>query len=325
MTRITLTALQVSEGLVSFSLGSDTAGSIRVPALFNGLVGFKPTKGTISARGVYPACLHHDSVSILALNSEDVGTVWQICKGFDKGDIFAKLPPKHPTHATTASTPAFKFCIPPDDVLKFCSTAYYKHFTLTVKALERVGGKCSVLNWVPFAAANDLLYNGAFVLERLTILPDGWYEENKQVLHPVTRWVFENAISRQSTAVDLFRDLHKQAELKRRIEELLVSDHSEPGQPVVLVVPTAPSHPTIEEVTRDPLKTNEQLGMFSHFANVLDLTGIALPCGTYAATGEGHSRLPFGVTILAGSGLDDMLLRLGKQLEDILIDVGQED
>jgi Asp-tRNA(Asn)/Glu-tRNA(Gln) amidotransferase A subunit family amidase len=85
-------AVSISEGLVSFSLGSDTAGSIRVPALFNGVVGFKPTKGTVSASGVSPACFHQDCVSFLATNVKDAETIWQVCKGYDKTDLFAKRP-----------------------------------------------------------------------------------------------------------------------------------------------------------------------------------------------------------------------------------------
>lgn len=326
-------AVSVSEGLVSFSLGSDTAGSIRIPALFNGLVGFKPTKGTVSAKGVFPACLHHDCVSFLTLTIKDAETVWNICKGYDKKDLFAKSLVNASTQSTVHEsveyeTPSsqklrFRFGTPPTQDLAACSSSYRQMFSQTVQALQGVGGKLVDLDWAPFAAANELLY-GSFVLERLTTLPEGWFEENKQLLHPVTRQVLEGANARQTTAVDLFRDLHRQAEYKRTVEDILKIE--EDGEMTVMVVPTAPSHPMIDEVEQDPLGTNTKLGTFAHFANVLDLVGIAIPCGAYEKEDrEGNIlRLPFGITILAGCGLDLHLLNLSKQLEDTLIDLGQD-
>ena len=161
------------------------------------------------------------------------------------------------------------------------------------------------------------------MLERLTTLPEGWFDENKHRLHPVTRQVFEGALAKQSTAVDLFRDLHKQADCKRTAEDILAP--SSEDELTVLMVPTAPFHPTIKEVELDPIGVNSKLGAFAHFANLLDLVGIALPCGSYVAESETSSMLPFGVTILAGCGLDEKLLGLGKHLEDILRDLGQDD
>jgi allophanate hydrolase len=328
-------AVTVSEGLVSFSLGSDTAGSIRVPALYNGIVGFKPTKGTVSARGVAPACLHQDCVSFLALTTEDAGKVWRVCKGFDPGDFFAKRPfPPSASRRQSIKEPSssfeprkFRFGIPPDSALEVCSPIYRKQFAQIAQALQTAGGKLVDLNWTPFAAANELLYNSSFVVERLTILPDGWFENNKQFLHPVTRAVFEGALARKSTAVDLFKDLHKQAEFKRAVEDILNFDEDAEEHLTVMVVPTAPFHPTIEEVGKDPVGLNGRLGAFAHFANVLDLTGVAVPCGSYDSEVEGGNkiRLPFGVTLLAGTRLDEELLGLVKMIEDVLRDVDQEE
>jgi allophanate hydrolase len=321
-------AVTVSEGLVSFSLGSDTAGSIRVPALFNGIVGFKPTKGTISARGVAPACVHQDCVSFLTTNVQDAERVWNVCRGYDKGDFFAKLPhsprPPRPTRRCR-----YQFGIPPTSALKI-SKDYAQQFVQVVKMIQQHGGKLVDLAWAPFAAANELLYNSSFVTERLTILPDGWFEKNKQLLHPVTRQVFEGAIARESTAADLFKDLQKQAGYKRAVEDILnfevVDDEYEAL--TVMVVPTAPFHPTIEEVEKDPIEINGKLGAFAHFANVLDLVGVAIPCGTYE-TGEmiegRRVRLPFGITVLAGSGLDGELLALVAQWAESLSELGQDE
>jgi allophanate hydrolase len=318
-------AVTVSEGLVSFSLGSDTAGSIRVPALFNGIMGFKPTKGTISARGVAPACLHQDCVSFLTTNVQDAEKVWDICKGYDKGDFFAKVPhgPRPPRSARRCR---YLFGVPPTSALKV-SKDYAQQFVQVVKTIQQLGGELVNLDWDPFAAANELLYNSSFVTERLTILPDGWFEKNKQLLHPVTRQVFEGALARKSSAVDLFKDLHKQAQYKRAVEDILTHEvvNNECEVLTVMVVPTAPFHPTIEEVEKDPIEINGKLGAFAHFANVLDLVGVAVPCGTYETDEvvEGREvRLPFGVTILAGSGLDEELLALVAQWAEALSELG---
>ncbi|KAE8441838.1 hypothetical protein EG329_004239 [Mollisiaceae sp. DMI_Dod_QoI] len=323
-------AVTVSEGQVSFSLGSDTAGSIRVPALYNGVVGFKPTKGTVSARGVAPACLHQDCASFLATNIEDAETVWNVCKGFDKYDVFSKLPSQLPLSQVNDQL-RLCFGVPPPEALEACSPIYQKKFSQVVDTISRNGGKLVDLDWQPFAAANELLYNSSFVLERLTILPEGWFEENKHLLHPVIRQVFEGALGRKSTAVDVFKDLHKQAKYKRAVEDILRIDKDVVDgveELTVAVVPTTPFHPTIEEVARDPLGINGRLGTFAHFANVLDLVGVAVPCGTYD-TGEireGRTiRLPFGVTILAGSGLDAELLKAVAQLEEVLQELDEED
>lgn len=322
-------AVTVSEGLVSFSLGSDTAGSIRVPALFNGIVGFKPTKGTVSARGVMPACLHQDCVSFLAGCVEDAEKVWSVCRGFDREDFFAKSPLIFKDFPRPhASQPLhFKFGIPPASALEACSPKYREHFSRIVNVFGANGGELVEMNWDPFFGANELLYDGSFVLERLTILPDGWFETNKHLLHPIIRQVFEGALARNSTAVDVFKDLHKQANYKRAVENILTYAEI-PGELTVMIVPTTPFHPTIEEVHRDPVGINGKLGAFAHFANVLDLAAVALPCGTYEIEENRRGRkirLPFGVTILAGAGFDQPLLGLAEQLENILQDIGEED
>jgi allophanate hydrolase len=321
-------AVTVSKGLVSFSLGSDTAGSIRVPALFNGICGFKPTKGTVSARGVSPACLHQDCVSFLTSNVEDAENIWKVCKGFDKGDFFAKLPSILPPQSPKQRR--FRFGVPPAAALEICSPQYRKQFAEVLEVLQQNGGKLVDLDWTPFAAANELLYNSSFVMERLTILPDGWFAQNKYLLHPVTRQVFEGALARNSSAVDLFKDLHKQAEYKRAVENILTLEEDAENavaELTIMVVPTTPFHPTVGEVEKDPISINGRLGSFAHFANVLDLVGIAMPCGTYEIEEmiEGEKiRLPFGITILAGTGLDGELLRVAAGLEEALQDVGHD-
>ncbi|PVH87274.1 amidase signature enzyme [Cadophora sp. DSE1049] len=323
-------AVTVSEGLVSFSLGSDTAGSIRVPALFNGLVGFKPTKGTVSARGVSPACLHQDCVSFLTTNIPDAERVWNVCKEFDKGDIFAKLPAQIRPALQTGRELRFRFSVPPASALDSCSPVYRKQFSQVVTAIQKHGGNLVELDWTPFEAANELLYNSSFVLERMTIFSDGWFDKNKQLLHPVTRQVFEGVLARKSTAVDVFRDLHKQAEYIRKVQEILdLQENVQEGvdEITLMIVPTTPFHPTIEEVGREPIAINGRLGTFAHFGNVLDLVGVSIPCGTYEIEDLAEGRkvaLPFGVTVLAGTGFDAELLKLVARWEDWFDDLEGE-
>ncbi|CAG8979425.1 hypothetical protein HYALB_00013433 [Hymenoscyphus albidus] len=323
-------AVSVGQQLVGFSLGSDTAGSIRIPAVFNGIVGFKPTKGTVSACGVCPASKHQDCVSFLASTVEDSETIWKTCRGFDKNDHFAKRIQQSSGKESLHNFAGFRFGVPPDTALEQCSDHYRRKFAEVVEVLKSTqNGAFSALDWTPFAKANDLLYSSSFVLERLTIFPDDeWFGENKQHLHPVTRQVFEGVLARKSTAVDVFRDLHKQAEYVRAVEDILTlqaDDTTNEKVLTVMVVPTAPFHPAIEQVNKDPLAINAKLGAFAHFANVLDLVGIALPCGTYEVPseeeGERSVTLPFGVTILAGSGCDQALLRLAMSLEESLGDL----
>lgn len=269
-----------------------------------------------------PACLHQDCVSFLAKCVEDAKLVWGVCHGFDKEDHFAKLLPQSPKALTPKNLGQhrFKFGIPPASALEVCSPEYRHLFEQCVQTLKQEGTLVDMY-WEPFQGANDLLYNGSFVSERLTILPDGWFDKNKQSLHPVTRQVFEIAQARNSTAVDVFKDLHKQARCKREVEDILTYDE-EKDELTVMIVPTAPFHPTIQEVASDPIKLNTALGAFAHFANVLDLTGIATPCGDYGIeeTVDGRQlRLPFGITILAGAGLDAALLGVAARLEEVLM------
>jgi allophanate hydrolase len=176
-------AVTVSAGLVSFSIGSDTAGSIRVPAMYNGIVGFKPTKGTVSAQGVAPASLHQDCVSFLALTVEDAELAWQVCRGFDKSDHFAKLPCVPMSVARPhVSTSTFHLATPPESALGVCSAVYRQQFSKAKAVLQGAGGQTVDLDWRPFSDANELLYNSSFAVERLTIFPEGWFEKNKALI-----------------------------------------------------------------------------------------------------------------------------------------------
>lgn len=206
-------AVSVGAGLVTFSLATDTAGSGRVPAAFNGVIGFKPTRGTLSAIGVTPACLSLDCVALISINVEDARTVWNICEGYDADYTYSKSTPPNQRHVNSLGpqAKAFSFGIPPPEALTICSSVYRRMFYEAVKTLQDLGGTLVEMDWEPFHKAGNLLYEGTFVSERLASLPDNWLENNRAHLHPVIREIFEKVTERNSTAVQVYRDLQAQA------------------------------------------------------------------------------------------------------------------
>jgi len=206
-------AVSVGAGLVTFAIATDTAGSGRVPALFNGVVGFKPTKGTISARGLTPACASLDCVTLMARTVEDVRKVWDICEGYDEEYVHARRTAPRMRHINSlgAQAKTFSFGCPPPEALAICSPVYRRMYDEAVKTLQSIGGVLTPFDWTPFEKAGKLLYDGTFVSERLASLPDGWFEKNEGHLHPTIREIFSNVIKRESTAVQAYRDMQAMA------------------------------------------------------------------------------------------------------------------
>ncbi|KAL8824336.1 MAG: hypothetical protein Q9191_005123 [Dirinaria sp. TL-2023a] len=311
--------VSVGAGLVSFSLATDTAGSGRVPSGFNGVVGFKPTRGLISAHGVTPACLSLDCIALIATCVEDARTVWNLSVQFDEADRYAKVcAPILQRHVNSLGPQAnsFKFGIPPPEALAICCPSYRSKFNHSVQMLQRLGGQLQLIDWAPFEKAGKLLYEGSFVYERLASLPDDWLEQNLGSLHPVIETIFSNVVARKSSAVDIYRDLQARALYLRQVEK--VFEYSACGVDV-LVVPTTPKHWTVEEVLGNPIETNSVLGEFTHFGNVLDLCAIAVPAGTCVESSESAAsnkrELPFSVTFLGGSRMDAEILVVAERFE----------
>jgi allophanate hydrolase len=311
-------AVSVGANLVSFSLATDTAGSGRVPAGFNGIVGYKPTRGTISFRGVTPACLSLDCIALSTKNVSDARTLWQILEGHDPLDPYAKPAIAFERHVNSIGPQArtFKFGIPPPEALALCSRPARRMFNETIAKLQKIGGVLTPIDWSPFHKAGQLLYDGSFVSERLASLPDDFLEKNRSALHPVIAQIMDAVVARQSTAVDAYRDLQAKALYTRQAEQVFA--YSAAGVDVV-VVPTVPTHWTIEEVLADPIKKNSVLGEFTHCGNVLDLCGVAVPAGTYPVAElsgkEEDGSLPFSVTFLSGSRLDAEMLEIARRFE----------
>lgn len=290
-----------------------------MPAGYNGVVGYKPTRGLISFEGVTPACLSLDCIAFTAKTVGDARTLWQVCEGFDESDIYARdtFPVERHVNSLGTQRDSFRFGIPPPEILEVCSPTYRRLFNEAVQRLQRMGGILTEIDWTPFQQAGDLLYEGTFVSERLASLPDDFLEKNRQHLHPVILELFEKVVARQSTAVQLFRELQSRARCMRQATSQFASADTLGID--VLVVPTAPEHPTIDAMLADPIRLNAKMGTFTHFGNVLDMCAIAVPSGIYQAE---DVRLPFSVTLSGCRCSDSEVLGIAARFEDVMAQEG---
>lgn len=306
----------VAAGLVSFAVGTDTAGSTRVPAAFNGIVGFKPTKGTISARGLVPACKSLDATTVLAPSIADARQVWYIIDRHDPLDPYAKPPKSLSTWKVDFRGPkegGFTFGIPPPSLLENCSEAYRDLFKAAIQKLQSCGGRMVDIDYTPFAKAGDLLYDATLVHERLASIGHDFFVKNINTLHPTTKSIYESALSTRLKPWQVFADQAAQTQYTMQARNIF--DTLEGGIDV-LVVPSVPCHPTIKEMSEDPIALNSKLGLFTHAANVVDLCGVSVNAGL-VDNGQGV-KLPFGVTILGGSGYDGKVLDIAGVFETSL-------
>lgn len=297
-------AVAVAAGLVAFALGTDTAGSGRIPAGFNNVVGLKPTRGTISAYGVFPACRSLDCVSVFALTVGDAFAILSLAQGADPKDPFSRalpLPsaaPPGPEPALAGLRPAparFRFGVPDAAHLESLDAEGLALFRASIARLEAMGGERREIPFASFAEAARLLYQGPWLAERQAAFGDFVSSRPGDVL-PLIRTILAPAAS--LTAVSGFRAYYRLRELKAQANRLLEGLDA-------LVVPTAPSHPTRDEVEADPIGLNSRLGTFTNFANLLDLCALAVPSGMRSG------GLPFGITFLAPAFRDADLAALG--------------
>ncbi|KAL7934708.1 amidase signature domain-containing protein [Trichoderma chlorosporum] len=307
-------AVAVAAGLVSFAIGTDTAGSVRCPAAFNGVVGFKPTKGTISARGAVPACQSLDTLGILAPSLQDARQVWYVMDQHDHLDPYAKPPSSLPTWMVDyrgLKEGGFTFAIPPGYLLELCSEKYQEQFKIAIGKLHSCGGTLVDIDYTPFAKAGDLIYDASLVHERLASIGHEFIAENIDTFHPATKSIFQGVLSSNLKAWEAFRDQAIQmqctADARRTFNKL------ENGIDV-LVVPSMPWHPTIQEILDNPLALNSKLGLFTHPANVVDICGVSVNAGWVDEEG---TRLPFGITFLGGSGYDGKVLDIAAIFESL--------
>jgi allophanate hydrolase len=306
-------AVAVASGLVSFALGTDTAGSGRVPAAFNNLVGMKPTRGLLSTSGVVPACRTLDCVTILSATCGDAQTVFQAARGFDAADPFSRIASTGQDAAPWAAGP-FRLGVPAAEQLQFFgddeAAALYQEAIATMEAL---GGRRVEIDYSPFLAAAKLLYSGPWVAERLAAIGP-FLERHAADMHPVVREIIAGA--RRFTAVDAFAAEYKLRALRRATE-------AEWTRMDVMVLPTTGTIYTHEAVAADPVGLNTNLGYYTNFVNLLDLAAVAVPAG-FRANG-----LPFGVSFIGRAFTDQGLLavadryhRLQDGLPGPAVDVG---
>lgn len=291
-------AVAVANQEVCFSLGTDTAGSGRVPAAFCNLVGVKPTKGLLSTAGVVPACRSLDCVSIFATTIADAALVLEIAQGFDEQDPFSRpaiTSQQAPKHCFTFGVPGAA------DLAFFNNDHYAVLFGKAVARLERMGGKKLEIDFTPFREAARLLYEGPWVAERYAALQD-FIENNAAAFVPVTREIISKGIF--PTAVAAFQAEYRLQALRR--ETAAVWDTID-----LLVTPTAGTIYRIAEVEADPISLNTNLGYYTNFMNLLDLAALALPAG-FTPTG-----LPFGITLAAPAFSDDGLLALAARFSSL--------
>ena len=285
-------AVAVANNLVSFALGSDTAGSGRVPAAFNNLVGLKPTRGLLSTLGLVPACRTLDCVSILSRTCHDAHTVWQAARGFDPLDPFSRAPSAGADAAPWLAG-AFRFGVPHADQLEFFGDE--EAASLYGKALDDLaatGAQRVEIDFAPFRATADLLYSGPWVAERLAEIR-AFLNSHAAEMDPVVRKIIAGAD--RYSAADTFQAEYRLRELRRAAE-------AEWQRMDVLVLPTTGTIYTHEDIAREPVRLNTNLGYYTNFVNLLDLAAVAVPAA-FRANG-----LPFGISFIGPAFADEALL-----------------
>jgi len=277
-------AVAVAMGLVSFALGTDTAGSGRVPAAFNNVVGLKPTRGLLSAAGVVPACRSLDCVSIFALTVADAMAVLAETAGLDAADPLSRAAPAGFRARVPEAPPRFVFGVPRPDQRRFFGNADAERlYGEAIARLGSLGGEAREIDYAPLVEAAGFLYGGPWLAERASSL-GSFLAERPQEIHPVVREILSSAS--RYTAADTFAAQHRLAAIRRALCPLW-------QEIACLVLPSAGTLYRVEELLRDPIELNANLGYYTNFVNLLDLAAIAVP-GGFQANG-----LPAGITLVA--------------------------
>lgn len=285
-------AYVVATGQVDFALGTDTAGSGRVPAGLNNIVGIKPSKGLVSTRGVVPAAQSVDCVSIFARSVDTAALVLQAAMGYDPQDPFSR-----PLVLASSPFPAqFRFGVP-DTLAFFGDTAAETAFQQAIYQLRDLGGTPVTIAYAPLAAAAALLYDSALVAERYAAVRGFFDAHEAEVIEPVRSIL---ASGRGYSAADL-------VDAQLRLRAYGQQAAAMWGGIDVLLVPTAPTHYTIAQMQADPVVLNRNLGAYTNFVNLLDYAAISVPSSLRA------DGLPFGITLIGPCGSDWQLAALGQR------------
>jgi allophanate hydrolase len=295
-------AVVVADGTVPFALGTDTAGSGRVPAALNAIVGLKPSLGRLSTSGVVPACRSLDCVSILAEDVAGAGRVLAVAGGPDPGDPYSRVPPPAPAAERLAwGAAGAQLAVPRLDQLEFFGDAAAR------RAWQRARERAIALGWEvfeidfePFAEAARLLYDGPWLAERYAAV-GAFIAAHPGDVDPTVRQVV--MAGRDLGAVAAFEGAQRLAELRGATRAVWESADA-------LLLPTAPTLFTAAEIAEEPIARNAQLGIYTNFVNLLDLCAIAVPAGAR------EDGLPFGVSLVAPAGAERALLTLAGRWRD---------
>ncbi|MDX5374006.1 MAG: allophanate hydrolase [Pseudomonadaceae bacterium] len=285
----------VARGLVPFALGTDTAGSGRVPAGFNNIVGLKPTRGWLSTRGLVPACRSLDCISVFALSVADALAVANIAGGYDADDAYSR---QNPGSARVGMPARPRLAVPTAPEF-FGDAQNQAAFEQALGKLRELGAELVEIDFAPFRELAEQLYQGSWVAER-TVAVTGVEPAH---IDPVVRGIIDNG--HRYSACDAYRAEYIRAELSRKINDTLAGFDA-------LVVPTSPTLRTLAEMQAEPVLFNSQFGTYTNFTNLADLCALAVPAGF---RGDG---LPAGITLLAPAWHDQALAAFGRRWQDFL-------
>ncbi len=285
--------IAVAAGLVPFALGTDTAGSGRVPAGLGNCVGLKPSLGVVSTAGVVPACRTLDCVSVFALTVDDAWTAFATMAGPDIADPYTRNRPA----GVLGPSPNLRIGVPiRGERVFFGDQVSAAQFEAAIERFAKLGAAIAEIDIEPFYETARLLYEGPWVAERYHVVRK-LIASSPESMHPVTREITLDGA--RPTAADAFAAFYKLEDL-RRVRDYVFR------QIDVLLVPTMPTVYTVDQVLADPIQLNSRLGTYTNFVNLLDLSGLALPASMRP------DGIPFGITILAPGGQDALLASLGR-------------
>lgn len=291
-------AVAVARGLVSFALGTDTAGSGRVPAAMNGIVGLKPTRGVVSTHGVVPACRTLDCVSVFALTCENASAVLEVMRGPDEKDWISRKPGPGQGAAPWAMS-CFRFGVPDASSREFFGDAQAEAaLTRAVDGLKKLGGEAVAFDYAPLAATARLLYGGPWVAERTAAVGEFARAHGAEMDETVRGIVLGGEAF---SAVDAFRGQYRLGELRQVADALM-------KQVDFLLLPTTPTVFTLEEIRQEPVLRNGQLGWYTNFVNLLDMAAVAVPSGLR------EDGKPSGASLIGPAFSEEGLLQVADRL-----------
>ncbi|WP_394183868.1 allophanate hydrolase [Marinomonas posidonica] len=291
----------VALGLVSFSLGTDTAGSGRIPAGFNNLIGVKPSIGLLSATGMLPACRSLDCMTIFAFNSDDANTALAAAEGYDIRDGYSRPNPfdNQARHYGLRQGELTVGIIPSSQLKFYGDKNYEQAYSDTLAKLSDAGFQFKEIDFAPFNEVAQLLYEGPWVSERY-IATQPLIDDNPEAIFPAVREIIAPGGKPPATA--LFKAQYRINDLKQIcLAQLATVD--------CILTPTAGTHFTIAEMLEEPIKRNSELGYYTNFMNLLDFAAIAVP-GAMTKTG-----MPFGITLFGPTFSDRMLLSIANRVQ----------